>query len=253
MAALPGCSSAEPPPAPARTLWFAGMETGDLSEWEMSSIQRAPCGGQFNNPGGASSVASREQSKSGAWSARLSSPSTGATRLHRWCETRPEHPRLLYSAWYYLPTTYQINGWANWIQFKSKRADGGGSDPFFFLDVRNRGSSTGPMYFMLTWWNGLQIEGPRQGEYGYRTWISPLNLPVRRWFKIDVLYVSAADFTGSIRVWQDRHEIFSVVDAVTRYAGGATQFGINSYGERIVPEPVKIYVDDITISEVGDQ
>lgn len=231
-------------------LWSAGMETGDLSEWEDSTVQLAPCGGQFNSGVNSFAVASRAHAHTGAWSAMLSIDSTGGTRLHRWCESRVKNSDLLYSAWFYVPRLYRIDGWANWFQFKSKKI-GGGSDPIFFLDVRNRpsvlGSTTGRMYFLLTWWSGLKIEGPHKGEHGYRTWVSGIDIPVEEWVNVRIRYKSADDFSGLVTVWQNNEKIFSLDNVVTKYIGGETQLGINNYGQDIHPTPVVIFIDDVSI------
>jgi hypothetical protein len=233
-------------------LWSADMETGTLSQWADSSLQTTPCGGEFSGAGGYT-LPSREFSRSGSWSAKMTIPGesaktgTAGTRLHRWCEPQ-RHRELYYSAWYFLPKLYTIKsgGWANWFQFKSKQPNGN-NDPYFFLDVQNA-PVTGDMRFLLTWWGGLTIDGPSPGQNGYRTWSASRKIPIRQWFHIEARYVCAGDFSGAIQVWQDGFEIFRLDGVRTRHPDGDCQWGINNYGTGISPSPVDIYIDDAVIS-----
>jgi hypothetical protein len=226
------------------------MEGGNLDDWWIPGVP-ANGGGQYNSLDGLS-VASQDYAHSGSWSAKMTISATtvnghsSGTRLFRWHEPQ-QNRELYYSVWYFIPQFYTVNGWANWFEYKSKTTDGL-NDPFFFLDVRNS-ASTGAMYFMLTWWAGLQIEGPGPGQSGYRTWTSPLYLPVGRWFKVEARYVCAPDFTGAIQVWQDGIEIFHLEGVKTRYSNGDCQWAVANYGTNITPSPVVIYVDDAVISK----
>jgi len=227
------------------------MEGGNLSEWYLNGgggEYNGNCSNPCSSTNGSTSEASQEQARSGNWSAKLTIPGTGAVRLYRWKEPH-ENREAYYSAWYFVPQRYTVNlyGWANWFQFKSATTDGK-HDPFFILDWRNA-QATGQMYFLLTWWPGLKIEGPQPGQSGGRTWPSPVEIPVGRWFHVEVRYVCAGDFTGAIQVWQDDVEIFKLENIRTRYDNGDCQWSINNYAENISPSPVSIYIDDAVISE----
>ncbi len=232
-------------------LWSSDMESGLLDEWERSSLQKTPCGGAFSSGFGRSEP-SEDVARSGRWSVKMTIPGMSAepavsgARMHRWCESQ-RNDELYYSVWYYVPQTYMVEpqGWLNLFQFKSKI--GSKSDPFFFLDVRNT-SATGEMRFLLTWWAGLQVDGPHSGQRGYRVWLSPQPIPVGRWFKVEARYVCAGDFGGAIQVWQDDAEIFRLEGVRTRYPDGDCQWGVNNYGVGVLPSPVVIYIDDAAIA-----
>jgi hypothetical protein len=250
VAQQPGAGKADTALVTINGLWGADMETGTLQQWEDNVYQPMPCGGQFNSGPSAIAVASKDFAHSGTWSAKMTIGSDtigteNGTRLFRWCESR-RNVELYYSVWYYIPQLLTVlpHGWTNVFQFKSKTTTQ--NDPFFFLGLTN--AADGSMRFMLTWWNGLTIEGPSPGESGYRTWQNNQTIPVGRWFNVQARYVCAGDFTGALQVWQDGVQIFNLSGVRTRYPTGDCQWSVNNYGSRISPSPVVIYVDDAAIS-----
>jgi hypothetical protein len=231
--------------AAPRILWRAGMEQGNLDEW---FADRG--GGKFNT-GAGDSVASRDHAHSGDWSMKvtISGNEMAASRLFRWREAR-QHRELYYSAWYLVPQHYRLDadGWTNWFQFKSRMAlMPWRHDPFFILGWRNAGPRDA-MHFVLLWWQGLGVEGPRPGEHGEEPRVSPIEIPIGRWFHLEARYVCAGDFTGAVQVWQDGVEIFDVEGVKTRHAIADCRWAINNYGAHVSPRPVVIYVDDAVIA-----
>jgi len=226
-----------PPSSPA--LWRAGMEGGNLNEWSLNSG-----GGEFDS-GSADSVPSQDVAHSGTWSAKMTLSTAGSgTRLFRWAESQ-SHTDLYYSVWYYYPQKYNIGGWQNIFQWKSKHS--AGVDPFFYLVPRNR--SNGNMHLTLDWWPGLTIEGPHAGESGGRTYDQGLkDIPVGQWFQIEAHYVCSGDFAGHLTVWQDGVQLFDLSNVRTRYLDGDCQWSVNNYGDNISPMPVVTYSDDAAIS-----
>jgi hypothetical protein len=228
-----------------QVLWNAGMEGGDLKEWY---VER---GGGKSNSGSADAVASQDFAHSGNWSAKLTISGTtpAATRLWRWKEAR-ENREAYYSAWYFFPQRYSENpgGWANLSFFKSRTWYYWKNDPFFLLGWHTVEPNGAPR-LTLGWWRGLAIEGPQSGQSGGRGWLSPIEIPVGRWFHVEMRYVCAGDFTGAIQVWQDGVEIFKLESIRTRYPNGDCRWAISNYGEKISPSPVVIYADDAVVSK----
>jgi hypothetical protein len=212
-------------------------------------------GGEYNRGTEADVAPSKDFAHTGSWSAKLTmtakdpSDTSGANgaKIYRWNEQK-QNRELYYSIWYYFPQRYALipYGWTNWTQWRSQII-GGANDPFFILDMLNR-KDTGAMYFVLTWWPGLTIEGPFPGQTGGRTWPSAINIPVGQWFHIEARYVCAGDFTGAVQVWQDGVEIFNLNGVKTRYSNGDCQWSVDNYGKGITPSNVVIYVDDAAIS-----
>ena len=228
-------------------LWKADHETGNLLQWDQPfNDPNTNGGGQFNSPGKDegfwASAASRDEARSGDYSAKLqlfdvqkaTDTATPGIRLFRYAETRSQE-ELYYSVWYYLPERYEVDQWWNVLQFKSS-TDDGRNDPFFILNVGNR--DNGDMYFYL-------YNRPQQRSY-------PQNLrdiPVGRWFQVEVYHRSRGNDTGAITVWQDGVELFDVQDVPTRYPDGDIQWSVNNYTDNIRADTITLYVDDAIISK----
>ena len=200
-----------------------------------------------SNVQGSISQASQEQAHSGSWSAKLSIPGTGAVRLWRWQESLRNN-ELYYSVWYFVPQRYTVNagGWTDWFFYKST-TPGGKNDPFFLMGWQN--TASGGMQLNLYWWQSAATEGPFPGTGGPRTWVSPIELPIGRWFQLEARYVCAGDFTGAIQVWQDGVEIFKLEGIRTRYPDGTCVWAVANYGANISPSPHVIYIDDVVVSK----
>jgi len=233
-------------PPPPQILWSAGMESGNLNEWY---VDRG--GGKFNT-GNADAVASRDYAHSGNWSAKLtiSGTTSAATRLWRWKEAQ-ENREAYYSTWYFFPQRYSVNpggGGTNLAFFKSRTWYYWKNDPFFLLAWKND-EPLGALRLTLIWWQGPATEGPLPTQSGKRWWVSPIEIPVARWFHVETRYICAGDFTGAIQVWQDGVEIFKLEGIRTRYPNGDCRWAISNYGEKISPSPVVIYADDAVVSK----
>jgi chitodextrinase len=238
-------------------LWTAGMEAGNMLEWYLDGGGGEFNGNPGNNPGtglvpmnvaGSLSQATQEQARSGTWSAKLSIPgSWGAVRLWRWKESMV-YRELYYSAWYFVPQLYTMDvragGSTNWWQYKSTTPIGQ-NDPFFLLGWQNTGP--GAMRMDMTWW-GPATDGPLPGQRGLRRWVSTVDIPIGRWFHIEVRHVCAGDFTGAIQVWQDGVELFHLEGVKTRYPTGDCKWALSNYASNISPSPYYFYADDVAIS-----
>jgi hypothetical protein len=230
------------------------METGDLSEWFFPSTgPTAINGGDIENSGVATAIASRDVAHTGSYSAKLTittpdTPDSGS-RLFRWREPRA-HPDLYYRVWYYFPEVVTPNGnpaWWNVMQWKSQHVVNGQtvSDAFFVLSV---GETTlngqAAMYFFLCPPN-VQIGGP-----GCLAQTTPYTLvPVGQWFEVEAHYVCAGDNTGRVTIWQNGSEmaLFDLTNVQTRYADGDCTWSANNYSNSLNPSTATIYIDDAAI------
>jgi hypothetical protein len=211
--------------------WKAGMETGDLSEWE-SPGRPEEGGGEFNSDGG-DAIATNEIARTGGWSAKLTLPSgSGGTRLFRWRESR-DHEEAYFSAWFLFPTLYRPNEWWNIFQFKSATASL--NDPFWTLVVGNR--PDGSMYLYLR---------DTQNERSFTQDIA--DLPVGAWVQISCFLRQSAMHLGQLRCWQDEKLLWDVSEISTRYPSGDQEWSVNNYSSGVTPSPVVIYVDDASVS-----
>ena len=254
----------KPPVVPAVNLWSAGMETGDLREWyspctvENENQINASCpagdGGAEYNSGGGNSIASRDYARTGVWSMKQTIAGIGdGTRLFRWNETKVNQ-ELYFSNWFYIPKRYVLGaeGWSNIWQIKSQvKIPPVKNDPFFNIGFINS-PNPGAMRLSLKWWGNHVpvIEGPKAGQSGASVnWSAPIDIPIGRWFNLEVRHVCAGDFTGAIQVWQDGVEIFKQDNVRTRFPNGDCVWSLNNYGDKITPSPVVTYVDDVVISK----
>jgi hypothetical protein len=235
------------------TIWSAGVEDGSLAGWEEGGG-----GGPFNS-GGATTTATDAIARTGAWSAELSLPAgSGGARLFRWAEPRA-HRDLYYENWYYFPQAFTLVGsegaFLDFFQFKSVSEDGAQNDPIWFLNVHNR--EDGSMVPELVWWHRT-LEGPHQGENGYRTYVNDLaTLPVGRWFKVTARLRQSNAFDGRLSVWLDSNLIFDQRGVRTGYQNCTynswcvdQHWSVNLYSDGLVPSPAVVYVDDARIREV---
>jgi hypothetical protein len=222
--------------APGNVIWSADTETGDLSQWyhPAPSANGNEGGGMFNS-GVANTTASQEQAHSGQWSSkmRITTPPESGTRLFRWKESQSSRD-LTYSAWFYIPQRYSVSNYWNIFQWKSKVASTGRVDPFFVLNVGNRGDGT--MYLYLYNW---------QTRRAYTQTLK--NVPVGQWFNITGNYVCAGDNTGRVTFWQDGTKLFDLPSVQTRYSNGDCQWSIDNYSDGLTPSPATIYMDDAQI------
>ena len=222
LAAPAGAHPADP------VLWKTRFGGGSLSKWKADG-----CGGEFNSGGGETRV-TRGKVHVGRFAAALRLPDasrrTQGVRLFRWCEAQ-SHPALYYSAWYYLPRRYDVNGWWGLMQWKSE----GSFNWKFGIMVGNR--PDGAMYLYL---------GRGEDSGGGRLDQNTADLPAERWVHVEAYYEKAADRGGRVAVWQDGTKILDV-DGVQTANSDDLGWAVINYGQGISPSPVRIVVDDARI------
>jgi hypothetical protein len=219
----------------SRVIWSADTETGSTSQWYYPSTRAdgKEGGGEFDS-GTATTTASTDYAHSGRYSLKrtITTPPESGTRMFRWLEPHTYND-LTYSAWYYLPQRYRVTNYWNIFQWKSKNSSGQ-VDPFFVLNVGNRGD--GSMYLYLYNWQQRQ------------TFTQTVkNIPVGQWFNITARYVCAPDNTGHVTFWQDGAQLFDVPNVQTRYSNGDCQWSTDNYSDGLNPSPAVIYTDDAQI------
>jgi hypothetical protein len=164
-------------------------------------------------------------------------------RQFRWAESQTDKP-FYYSTWIFIPQNYQVNGWWNLVQFKSKTSTN--NDPIWVLEPMTR--SNGTLGLRLRY-SGY-VPGPQAGgKTGLQFYYQDLkDLPVGRWFHLETYLRPSGGYDGQITVWQDGTQIFDMNNVNTRYSNGDQQWSVNMYGDKLNPEPATVYVDDAKIS-----
>ncbi|MCU1324898.1 MAG: hypothetical protein JWN34_268 [Bryobacterales bacterium] len=213
-------------------VWSADTETGTKSQWyyPATSANGNEGGGEFNS--GISGVsASQDVAHSGRYSLKhtITTPPESGTRMFRWLETR-QYRDLTYSNWFYIPQRYSIANWWMLEGWKS-RLPSGQTDPFFGVNVGNRGD--GSMY--------LYVFNP-QTRLSYSQTLK--NVPVGQWFNVTARYTCAGDNTGHLTLWQDGAQLIDIANVQTRYSNGDCQFELTDYSDGVSPSPTVIYTDD---------
>lgn len=215
----------------ASVVWSAGMETGDLSEWEFPGRPNHG-GGEFNSDGG-DAVANTTVARTGQWSAQLTLPDgSGGTRLFRWREPR-EYEEAYYSAWFYFPNTYRPDVWWNIFQFKTRTARG--SDPAWAINVGNRPDGTMFLY--------LFDDFNRQSHSQ-----SAVDLPPNTWVNITCFLRQSAFRRGQVKCWQDGVVLWDLNGVTTNYPEGVNEWSVNNYSDAVSPSPTILFIDDATVS-----
>jgi hypothetical protein len=240
---------------PPQMIWGAFAETGNFSEWNGDG------GGDWyrilNDVDTTSPdviiETTTEQAHTGQRSVKLSIrtdpafyPDLPKASLARWNEPR-RNTDLYYSVWYFIPQAFngwpngQGEGWLNMFQFHSVSEAGGRTHSGVVLFGRSN-RNTGVNYFELflspDFGNNI---GPLN---------SPVNMPIGRWFNIEMRMRCAANRQGLVQVWQDGVEIFNLQNVTTNRSESDADchWMVNAYGQWFLPSPTTIYVDDLIIS-----
>ena len=228
----------------AGVVWSASMETGDLSQWSRNDTD----GGSWDS-GQCLRVANgvtTNVAHSGRYSMAMTIDTSGGEsgcRQARYEESKRDKA-YYYGAWLYLPTLTKAEDYWNIVQFKSKEEGADGSEPFWVIDLMPR--SRGTLALRLRW-KGL-VPGPFSGDdEDRRTWSRGVQVPIRRWFHVEIFLRPSAGHDGRITVWQDGRLLWDFDRVRTRFENGDTRWTINNYSNELVPRRATIYVDDATI------
>jgi hypothetical protein len=183
---------------------------------------------------------------------------TSGVRAFRWDEPRA-HRTARYSAWVYIPQSYNLNGgeeWWNLFQFKSRTNDDSRVDPLWGLYAQQDAQG---LYLQAGWgWGGTTVAGPRPGDDVSGKWYPPAHkmyLPVGRWVHLEAYLRQSRDFSGRLKFWQDGVLLYDISGIRTSYNNcnfnawcADDEWSINLYSDGMTPNPASIYVDDVTIT-----
>lgn len=240
------------------TLWNGDLEEGSLADWYFPSASATgDFGGGEYNSGSGDTTASTAIAHSGTWSQKMTlSNGVGGTRMFRWRELRANRTTRQ-SVWMYIPKNYTLTADPNtgryWIlfEFKSRTADNAHNDPFWYVNAYNRADGT--LGAKLAWGYQSKLEGPHQGELGWRNY-GDVSIPVGRWFKIDATLTQSKDFDGAVTVNVDGQQLASVSNVRTGWSNCTfnswcveQHWAVTNYSDGILQTPSDIYVDDAAV------
>lgn len=237
-------------------LWFAGAETGNLSEWS---------GNPLMNPNNVLfSGSSTDRARSGNRSFKLQADMGGkmaSTQLYVWGPNAPStnNPDAIYTAWYFIPEKIDMQGvsWYNIFQWKARITDNSSrKTSVTHIEVRGGKGSGGNNYLQLYWtdWSSGRARDNRIPA------VNRVDIPIGRWFKVQARYWHSTgnNNNGRIMMWQDDVLIFDQQNIPTypdRILGLRTtelQWSVNNYGQNTIPAITTVYVDDASIHLPGN-
>ena len=217
-------------------IWSATHETGDLSEWALGS-PAGSVGGSTADAPDANVEISTDFAHSGKYSVKLSNGAVGNIRTARLWHQGNFAKEAFYSAWYYLPRSYQTK--VNWIimQFRTPT-----DDPTVisqFLDVELRSLPGGELI--------VSIYDHRPQYLRLPTADPAVVVPVERWFQIEVFFRNVPDDSGQFTLWIDGKLNYNI--ASRPMASDPTLYWTPcSVTGDLAPTQSELYVDDAAIS-----
>jgi hypothetical protein len=213
-------------------VWSAQHETGDLSEWSMPSP-----GGSMTDATDALVAVSTDFHHSGNYSVKLTNGAVGAVHTARLWHQGNFPREAFYSVWYYLPRAYQTK--VDWtiLQFRTPT-----DDPTVisqFLDVDLRSLPGGEMV--------LSIYDHRPQYLRLPTPDPAIEVPVGRWFQIEVFFRNVPDDNGQFTMWLDGKLYYDIRNRPMATNPMVYWTPCSVTGD-LSPSQSELYVDDAAIS-----
>ncbi len=214
-------------------IFSADFETGDLSTFETDDAEYFGKGSFY-----ACDVVS--QPAIGNHSAALTIGSGDTTAAYLFVYKVPASPLGIYSADFYIPGNILTSDWWNVWQWKSE--DNNYEMPVISLNLISRGPT---LFANLFYTPG----GSAENESVQIIQSDPIPFPADQWVNITGRYLASSDTSGYVEIYQDGTKIFDIKNIQTQSGGARILWSVNSYADRIAPDPATIYVDNIKIYE----
>lgn len=177
----------------------------------------------------------------GNYSASLTIGSGSSTAAYMFTYRYPSTPLASYSTDYYIPSSVDpIGGWWNVWQWKS--IDNYYNKPIFSINLIKRSGVLQAVLFYTP--GGISSNSSQTIYQGV-----PIPFPTDRWVNLSADYYSINNTAGYVVIYQDSIKIFEKFNINTKPGNKAVLWSINSYADRISPNPATIYVDNVKITE----
>lgn len=168
---------------------------------------------------------------------KIGSGSTTAAYLFTYAT--PTTQKAYYSASYYIPDNIEPDSWWNVWQWKS--SDNTYSKPIFDINfIEDEGMLQARISYVP--------EGLKTNPTQFFSQENPIPIPRNQWVTFIGEYVSKTS-GGSMKIYQDGVLFFEKNNINTRPGNKKVFWSVNSYADKISPNPATIYVDDMIISE----
>jgi len=214
-------------------LWKSTFETMDLSEWTSDAA-----GGYLGDP---PSVGTDVVHRGKAATKLTVAPKPGQISVMYLFREAPSPTEAYYSAWFYLPSTFTIPAFTNYLSLfhfnASTTGDGKSLTPLWDLNFFPEAVGLVPQLYSYT---SGQIARQSNSQ---ATWTAPRDT----WFHVEMLFVKSSTATGHITVWFDDNLVIDLNKVVT-VPNDWLQWNAGGGADVIQPSPTSIYMDDAAIS-----
>ncbi len=220
-------------PSSGGTVFSADFESGDLSAFDGSA-------GEIFGKGAYYDISVANSPAIGGYSAALTIGSGRSTAAYLFTYAVPRTELGIYSADFYIPGNVVPDNWWNVMQWKS--VDNTYNMPIIHMNILEEGN--GLMLIMF-----YTAGGTSSNPNVVIAPVNPMQFPTDRWVNITAYYLSKSDNSGYIEIYQDGVKMYDMRGFLTKPGGKDVLWSVNSYADRISPNPATIYIDNMKITE----
>jgi hypothetical protein len=233
---FPSVTPLPPPPFPNPNdyIFKADFESGDLSAYTYPSGEHFGKG-VFSDEGVTTNPAI------GKYSAAITIGSGTSSAAYLFSYRVPTTQLGYYSADYYIPGNIVPDSWWNVWQWKSRNEIY--SKPTIDLNVLN---DNGLLHVYMNYVPGGDPQNPTKQIIQD----NPITFPTDQWVNLTGYYMSKSDDSGYVLIYQDGVKIFEMRDIQTKPGNEDIFWSVNSYADKIFPNPATIYVDNVSVAEM---
>ena len=213
-------------------LWRATFEPGDLSEWLDDGM-----GHVYEESNSVSPVASREHAEAGAYSGKITLEPSNGTTAFSYLNRQQVTPNETYlSAWFFFPEDYAIKNWLNLFHFSGSRT-GDGRYEYSMWDVDVQSQPDGSLApYAWDFNHNMRYDPP-----------SPVTVPTKDWFHLEVMYRRGGPSSGHLAVWVDGVMALDIGPIETSQ-NDWVRFNLGGATADIVPVPAYVFLDDVVLA-----
>ena len=216
-------------------LWWTDHESENLSGWTGGVGPDGGGPGGFTIMGGSTVRVVQGIARSGHWALLVTDLSPNSRDYPLAARNGPLPLEMYCSAWYYIPLQLHPKTYWWFMLFRSRHPP---YDDQSFRDEVRLSFTTRPDGTM-----GSVLQSPEWGD------VQPLvdrEIPVGRWFHIEVFLRTATDASGQVMVWQDGELTFQASGQTSQTT--YTEWMVGGVVDSLTTPASQLYIDDAAIS-----